>query len=81
MRNFFSRLGLVGASIVVAALVFGVLAGGVIVHRLEASPASSQQHDQQGESSDQQDETQSKPSHGHSKTPHSPEPSDSPEND
>lgn len=60
MRAFFSRLGLTGLSIVVAALIFGALAGGIVVHRLTVTPEAStqQQGEQQGERSDTQSDTQ-----------------------
>lgn len=80
MGNVFSRLGMTGLIIVAAALIFGVLAGGVIVHRLEATPVASQSEQQQGESSDRQDEAK-KNSHGHSSKPHPAESPDPQEND
>ena len=77
MGNLFSRIGITGLSIVAAALIFGVLAGGIVVHRLEASPAASQseQQQQQGEASDRQDRAK-KHGHGHPSKPH---PAESPE--
>ena len=79
LRRLFARLGMTEIFIVIAALVFGVLAGGVVVHRLEASPTSSQEQQQQDEQGQQE---QKKPkSHGHAKPAESPEPTDSPESD
>ncbi|HXN90317.1 MAG TPA: hypothetical protein VN906_02425 [Candidatus Sulfotelmatobacter sp.] len=79
LRSVIRQLGLTGLIIVVAALVFGAIFGGVVAHRLEASPAANQEaqqgekstSDQQGQnsaqtsqSSDQKDEGQPKgPSH------------------
>ena len=79
MGNLFRRLGMTGLFIVVAALIFGVLAGGIIVHRLEASPAASSEQ-QQGETSDRQGEAKKK-SHGHPSKPHPAESPDPQEND
>ncbi len=80
MGNLLSRLGMTGLIIVAAALIFGVLAGGIVVHRLEASPTASQSEQQQGESSDRQDEAK-QTSHGHSSKPHPAESPDAQEND
>jgi cytoskeletal protein RodZ len=86
LRNFFGRLGMVGAFVILAALVFGVLAGGVIVHRLETNPASSQQ--QHGEAQDQKDkqdnqdnQDKTRPTSKPSKKPHPAESPDPQEND
>ena len=79
LRRLFAQLGITELFIVIAALVFGVLAGGVVVHRLETSPTSSQEQQQQDEQGQQE---QKKPkSHGHAKPAESPEPTDSPESD
>ena len=80
LRRLFARLGMTELFIVIAALVFGVLAGGVIVHRLEASPTSSQEQQQQQDEQGQQEQKKPK-SHGHAKPAESPEPTDSPESD
>ena len=42
VRNLFHRLGMVGVILVASVLIFGALASGVIVHRLQSPPASSQ---------------------------------------
>ena len=54
MGSFFSRLGIVGVSTIVAALIFGSLAGGVVVYRLTAAPQATSQtsEDQQGDQGD-----------------------------
>jgi hypothetical protein len=52
LRRLIAQLGMTGLVIVFAALVFGVIAGGVIVHRLEASPAVGQEA-QKGDNSAQ----------------------------
>ena len=80
LRRLFARLGMTEIFIVIAALVFGVLAGGVVVHRLEASPTSSQEQQQQQDEQGQQDQKKPK-SQGHAKPAESPEPTDSPESD
>ena len=85
LRRLIAQLGVTGLIIVVAALVFGVVAGGVVVHRLEASPAASQEG-QQGEASDQKDEGPPKGQghghgNGHATGPETTEPQDSQEND
>ena len=42
VRNLFHRLGMVGVILVASLLIFGALASGVIVHRLQSPPAFSQ---------------------------------------
>lgn len=44
VRNVFARLGMAGAILLVSALIFGALAGGVVVQRLYSSPAASSEH-------------------------------------
>jgi Na+/glutamate symporter len=66
LQRLIARLGMSGLIIVAAALIFGVLAGGVVVHRLETSPAAQeqqqqQQGQQQGEVSDQSDQENQQP--------------------
>jgi hypothetical protein len=43
---------MVGAILLVSALIFGALAGGVVVHRLSSNPAASSEHEQGGETGD-----------------------------
>ena len=53
MRSLFHRLGLVGAILIASALIFGAIAGGVIVHRLQTTPTASSEQ-QQGDQVDEQ---------------------------
>ena len=41
VKGVFVRLGMVGAILLASALIFGAIAGGVVVHRLESAPAAS----------------------------------------
>ena len=54
LRRVIAQLGMTGLIIAAAALIFGALAGGVVVHRLETAPTSNQEA-QQSEASDQND--------------------------
>ncbi|TMC53109.1 MAG: hypothetical protein E6J20_08535 [Chloroflexi bacterium] len=70
LRRLFARLGPTGLFIVLAAVIFGVLAGGVVVHRLETSPSASQEQQQeaadQGDQSDKTDQAKKpKSNNGH----------------
>lgn len=49
VRSLFGRLGMVGAILLASALIFGVLAGGVLVQRLHARPAASSQQTNQSQ--------------------------------
>jgi len=51
---------MVGAILLASALIFGAIAGGVVVHRLESAPAASTTQ-QRGDNSDERGEGQSKP--------------------
>ena len=56
VTNLFHRIGMVGAIVIASALIFGALAGGVIVHRLDTTPSASSeqaQSDQSGQKADQ----------------------------
>jgi hypothetical protein len=53
VRGVFDRLGMVGAILLASAIIFAVIAGGVVAHRLEAAPAASSVHEQ-GNNSDEQ---------------------------
>jgi hypothetical protein len=59
VRGVFSRLGMVEVSLLASALLFGALAGGVVVHRLESTPAASNTQEQ-SDNSDQSGHGQSK---------------------
>jgi len=71
---------MVGAILLASALIFGAIAGGVVVHRLESPPAASNTQ-QRGDNADEQGDGQSKqqpPKHAaHS----SPAPNDSQDKD
>ncbi len=56
MGNLFSRFSVVGVSVVAAALIFGFLAGGVVVHRFQTASQTSTQQEEQPEKDDQQGE-------------------------
>jgi hypothetical protein len=48
-----SRLGLVGVTLLASALVFGALAGAIVLHRVATTPAASHQQVQTGGSGEQ----------------------------
>lgn len=52
VANLFRRVGMVGAIVIASALIFGAVAGGVIVHRLDTTPGASSEQ-AQGDESDQ----------------------------
>jgi uncharacterized membrane protein len=57
VRNLFHRLGTVGVILLASALLFGVLAGAVVVHRLDTAPSASSesaQNDKAGQQNDKQ---------------------------
>jgi hypothetical protein len=74
---------MVGAILLVSALIFGALAGGVVIHRLDTTPTSSNES-KQSQKEVEQGDNHSKPakskhaSQGHSA---SPEPDDSQDKD
>jgi uncharacterized membrane protein len=43
VRSVLSRLGIVGVTLRASALIFGALAGAIVVHRLATTQAASQQ--------------------------------------
>jgi uncharacterized membrane protein len=53
VKNLFHRLGMVGAIVVASALIFGAVASGVIVHRLDTTPSASSEQDQGAAAADQ----------------------------
>ncbi|HXI95184.1 MAG TPA: hypothetical protein VNG04_03600 [Candidatus Acidoferrum sp.] len=55
MKGVFGRLGMVGAILVASALIYGAVAGAVIIHRLDSPPAASSTQEQ-GSSPDKQGE-------------------------
>ena len=75
VTNLFSRLGAVGLSLIAGALIFGALAGVVVVHRLQiaqlaASSGQGQRSDQEQRSEQDQRNEQGTKNHGQSKTKH-----------
>jgi uncharacterized membrane protein len=86
VKGVFGRLGMVGATLVASALIFGAIAGGVVYHRLHSTPvASSTQEkgdkaDEQGGQGNAQGHGQSKNKAKHAAHP-SPEPEDSQDKD
>ena len=75
VKGVFDRLGMVGAILVASALIFGAIAGGVAVHRLQASPAASSIQ-QQRSNADEQGDGQSKTKPTRRAHPASPEPAE-----
>lgn len=70
VRNVFSRLGMVGAILLVSALIFGALAGGVVVQRFNSNPTASSEQERGDESGDKDKEKTKKTktkhqNHGH----------------
>jgi uncharacterized membrane protein len=55
VKGVFERLGMVGAIVLATALIFAGIAGGVVVHRLEAAPAASSTQEQGNQSDEQGD--------------------------
>jgi hypothetical protein len=53
VSGVFGRLGIVGAILIASALVFGAVAAGVVVHRLE-SPHAVSNTQQRGDNADEQ---------------------------
>jgi hypothetical protein len=81
VTNVFGRLGMVGVILLVSALIFGALAGGVIIHRLDTTPTASNESRQAEKDVEQGDKQskQSKPpksNHATQGHPASPEPDD-----
>jgi uncharacterized membrane protein len=50
VAKLFRRLGMVGAIVLASALIFGAVAGGVIVHRIDTNPSASSGQAKDGES-------------------------------
>jgi uncharacterized membrane protein len=53
---------MVGAILLVSALIFGALAGGVVIHRLDTTPTASS-HDEQGDQTGDSSQGQTKGKH------------------
>jgi uncharacterized membrane protein len=58
---------MVGAILLVSALIFGALAGGVVIHRLDTTPTASSQDDQGDQAGDS---TQGKTKNKHANNGH-----------
>jgi transcription initiation factor TFIID subunit TAF12 len=60
MGNLFSRFSLAAVSLIAAALIFGFLAGGVVVHRFQTTSQTqtNSKPDQQPEKNDEQADQQ-----------------------
>jgi hypothetical protein len=76
VKGVFGRLGMVGVILIASALIFGAIAGGVVVHRLQSAPAASSIQ-QRGDNADQQGDGQSKQTPPKQAVHPSPEPDDS----
>jgi hypothetical protein len=71
---------MVGATLLASALIFGAIAGGVVVHRLVPAPAASSTQ-QRGDNADQQGDGQSKQTPPKQAVHPSPEPDDTQDKD
>ena len=56
VANLLHRLGMVGAIVIASALIFGAVAGGVLVHRLDTTPSASSEQAQGEESGEKTSE-------------------------
>jgi hypothetical protein len=72
------RLGMVGVILLASALLFGVLAGAVVVHRLYTTPTASGESAQSDKAGEQDDKQAKPPKSKHTKQgpTTSPEPDD-----
>ena len=80
VRGVFGRLGMVGAILLASALIFGAIAGGVVVHRLQPAPAASSTQ-QRGDNAEQQGDGQSNQKPPKQAVHPSPQPEDSQDKD
>jgi hypothetical protein len=81
VKGVFRRLGMVGAILVASAVIFGAIAGGVVVHRLQSAPVASSTQNQ-GSNADEQGDKGDTQGHGQSKNKppkHAAHPSPQPE--
>lgn len=67
VRGVFGRLGMVGAILVTSALIYGAIAGAVVIHRLESPPVASSTQ-VQGNNADEHGDTGDAQGHGQSKS-------------
>ena len=80
VKGVFGRLGMVGATLIASALIFGAIAGGVVIHRLQSTSVASSTHEQ-GDKADEQGDNANAQGHGqsHNKAKHAAHPSPEPE--
>jgi len=80
VKGVFGRLGMVGATLIASALIFGAIAGGVVIHRLQSTSVASSTHEQ-GDKADEQGDNANAQGHGQSqnKAKHAAHPSPEPE--
>lgn len=64
MGSIFSRFSLTTASLLAAFLIFGFIAGGVLIHRFETSPSASQQSEQPENQSSEKNDSQDEDAQG-----------------
>jgi uncharacterized membrane protein len=60
VANLLHRLGIAGAIVIASALIFGAVAGAVIVHRLDTTPSASSEQAQGDESGEKTSEVAKK---------------------
>jgi uncharacterized membrane protein len=66
VANLLHRLGMVGAIVIATALIFGAVAGGVVVHRLDTTPSASSE----AQGAEAGDDTQEKGEKSHAGNDH-----------
>ncbi len=74
VRRLLDRLGMAGAILIASALIFGAIGGGVVVHRLQATPSASSSQQENDGGVDEQTQGPSKnkhANHGHHSSPES----------
>ena len=62
VANLLHRLGMVGAIVIASAVIFGAVAGGVIVHRMDTTPSASSE---QAQGDDSGEKTSEPANNGH----------------
>lgn len=80
VKGVVGRLGMVGAILLASALIFGAIAGAVVVHRLQSAPAASSTQ-QRGDNADEHGDGQSRHKPATHQAHPSPEPDDSQDKD
>jgi hypothetical protein len=86
VKGVLRRLGMVGATLIASALIFGAIAGVVVIHRLQSTSVASSTQEQGDKAGEQGDKGNAQgQSHSKSKGKHaalsSPEPEDSQDKD